>query len=345
MAGFPSPPRKAFTLVELLVVIAIIGVLVALLLPAVQAAREAARRSSCANKLRQLAIGLHNHHDTNSKFPPGAQQQVFPQPNPPGNTTTFINGTTWIVFTLPYIEQKPLYDRYRFDLSYNDSAGINITNVGTVVVPTLYCPSGPDARRYLDPNSPNANTAVTTHYYGIMGPGPATGYISTETSIDNHIIAQGASNHSYRRGDAAVNAAWSGHGILSQYRETTGSISTNRIVRMADIIDGTSNTLLLGEISRFMPTNYCNPSSHSYRTWIRGNNGGSGTTKNISYPINFMFYNCSNNFNDMSMMSHHPGGAQFALGDASVRFIPQTIDFTVYRLAASMGSGELAPLQ
>ncbi len=341
MVRFPSRTRRAFTLVELLVVIAIIGVLVALLLPAVQAAREAARRSSCSNKLRQLAIGLHNHHDTFDKFPRGAEQDVFPVPNPVGSTTT-MRGTTWIVFTLPYIEQKPLYDRYRFDLPYTNT--LNNTNVGNIVVPTLYCPSGPDAKRYLDPNS-NAANAVTTHYYGIMGPGPAAGYISTETAVDNHVITHGGINYTFRRGDAANNAAWSGHGILSQYRDATGSISTNRIVRMADITDGTTNTLMLGEISRNMPNNYCSPSSHSYRSWIRGNNGGSGTTKNISYPINFMYYNCSNNFNDISMMSNHPGGAQFALGDASVRFIAQTIDLNVYRLAASMGGGENVPLQ
>jgi prepilin-type N-terminal cleavage/methylation domain-containing protein len=325
---------RGFTLVELLVVIAIIGVLVALLLPAVQAAREAARRSSCSNKLKQLSLALHNHHDTRDKFPPGAQQQVLPQPNPPGNTTVFVAGTSWIVFSLPFFEQQQLYDRYRFDLGYNTTE--NITNVGTVVVPTLYCPSGPDARRYLDPNNPNANTAVTTHYYGVMGPGGDS---------DNFTMVQGNVTYTYRRGDATANAAWSGNGILSQYRETTGSISTYRVVRMSDITDGTSNTLLLGEIARTMPPNYCSPGNHHYRTWIRGNNGGSGATKNVKFPINSTYYNCSNNFNDISFMSNHPGGAMFALADASVRFIPQTIDHTIYRMSASMGDGENAPLQ
>jgi len=335
--------RVGFTLVELLVVIAIIGVLVALLLPAVQAAREAARRSSCSNKLRQLAIGLHNHHDTYNKFPPGAQQDVLRFPDPTPGQPTYIRGTSWITFTLPFIEQKPLYDLYRFDEPYN-SANNMVNNVGKVAVPTLFCPSGPDAQKYRDPNgttpTTTTNVAVTTHYYGVMGPGPGPG----ETRQDNFPITFGGVTRTYRLGDATNNAAWSGHGILSQYRDTTGSISTQRVVRMSDIIDGTTNTFMLGEISRNMPGNYCSPGNAQYRTFIRGNNSGSGATKNISFPINSTYYNCSDNFNDISMMSHHPGGAQFALADASVRFIPETIDFGIYRVSASMGEGENAAL-
>jgi prepilin-type N-terminal cleavage/methylation domain-containing protein len=327
--------RPAFTLVELLVVIAIIGVLVALLLPAVQAAREAARRSSCSNKLRQLAIGLHNHHDTRDKFPPGAQNNVFPQPNPAGNTTTFIAGTSWIVFTLPFIEQQPLYQQYRFDLPYNNAAN---AAVGNVIVPTLYCPSGPDPKKYTDPNAVVTGNP-STHYYGVMGPSGAA---------DNFQLVIGGVTYQYRNGDPNTNGSWSYHGILSHYRESTGSISTNRIVRMSDILDGTSNTLMLGEISVNLPVLVPGTTvtqTNQYRTWIRGNSGGSGATKNVRFPINSTFYNGSNNFNDISFGSQHPGGAQFALGDASVRFIPKTIDMLIYQGASSMNQGEQAPLQ
>ncbi|MCI0359494.1 MAG: DUF1559 domain-containing protein [Planctomycetaceae bacterium] len=324
--------HRGFTLVELLVVIAIIGVLVALLLPAVQAAREAARRSSCSNKLRQLAIALHNHHDTYLKFPPGAEANVLPKPNPT-NTQSFIRGTSWIVYSLPFFEQQPLYDRYRFDLAYNSVE--NGTTVGPVAVPTLHCPSGPDVKRYLDPNA-NVTTNPSTHYYGVMGPGG---------NSDNHTITHGGATYTFRRGDAANNAAWSFHGILSQYRDEPGSISTGRVVRMAEITDGTTNTLMLGEISRDRPPSFTCSANFQYRSWIRGNNSGSGTTKNVKFPINSTYYNCSDNFNDISFMSHHPGGAQFALGDASVRFVPQTIDLVVYQLSASMGGGENVSLQ
>jgi prepilin-type N-terminal cleavage/methylation domain-containing protein len=321
---------SGFTLVELLVVIAIIGVLVALLLPAVQAAREAARRSSCSNKLKQLAIGLHNHHDTHNKLPPGGQGAVLPTPNLT-NTTTMFNGTSWMVFNLPFIEQQPLYDKYRFDLAYNSVE--NGSTVGPVVVATHYCPSGPDPKKYLDPNT-NVNTNPSTHYYGVMGPGGAT---------DNFQLVIGGTTYQYRYGGSGGNGAWSFHGMLSHYQDATGSISTGRVVRLSDVLDGTTNTLMLGEISVNLPVNRPGTTvaqPNQYRTWIRGNSGGSGATKNVRYPMNSTLYNGTNNFNEISFGSQHPGGAQFALGDASVRFIPQTIDLLIYQASSSMNGAE-----
>src|SRR5438477_1436970 len=109
--------RRAFTLVELLVVIAIIGVLVALLLPAVQQAREAARRMSCTNSLKQIGIALHNHHDVKLNFPPGGMQ-------------TGANGTpcytTWAIEILPFMEQQAIYSLYRQDLLNTDTINYNI---------------------------------------------------------------------------------------------------------------------------------------------------------------------------------------------------------------------------
>src|SRR6478736_3371474 len=111
--------RSAFTLVELLVVIAIIGVLVALLLPAVQSAREAARRMSCQNNIKQIGIALHNHHDVKLTFPPGALNT--------GHNGTPVY-TTWTVEILPFMEQQSLYQLYRQDLVNSDST--NRLNVG-----------------------------------------------------------------------------------------------------------------------------------------------------------------------------------------------------------------------
>jgi prepilin-type N-terminal cleavage/methylation domain-containing protein len=341
MAARPRPRRTAFTLIELLVVIAIIAILIGLLLPAVQKVREAAARMACSNNLKQLGLALHNYHDANNKFPPGAQQAVFPNPKPAAvanqthcNTPTgaCINGTSWIVFTLPFFEQENLYRLYRFDLAYNSPE--NGANVGSQVVKTLYCPSGPDARRFLDPNT-NLTTNPTTHYYGVMGPGGPT---------DNHTIVLNGTTYTYRQGDSGANAAWSGNGMFSQYRESSGSISTFRVVKLTDVNDGLTNTLMLAERSINYATLPCNPSSHDYRSWIRGNSGGSGATKNVTFPINSTLYNCSNNFNHISFGSQHNNGAQFCLGDGSVRFINQSIDLNIYKAASSMNSGEVALL-
>jgi prepilin-type N-terminal cleavage/methylation domain-containing protein len=312
--------RPAFTLVELLVVIAIIGVLVALLLPAVQAAREAARRTSCANKIRQLALAVHNFHDTMNYLPHGTSAQVYP----PTGGTTAVRGTSWIVYILPYIEQKALYDKYRFDKHYDDPLN---AAVGAEIVPTLYCPSGPDPRRHLDPNS-GVTTNVSTHYYGVMGPAG---------SANPTTITLGGMNYSYTVGSPGANGAWSAEGMMTQYQDTpAGSVSTGRHIRLANVVDGTSNTLMLAELSRMIPAGKTN----FYRSWIRGQNGGSGTTKNVTNPINSTFYNGSSNFNDISFGSQHPNGCQFAMGDASLKFLTQNIDMNIYMAAASMGSGE-----
>ncbi|WP_425617129.1 DUF1559 domain-containing protein [Anatilimnocola sp. NA78] len=322
----PMRARRGFTLVELLVVIAIIGVLVALLLPAVQAAREAARRTSCANKIRQLAIAVHNFHDTNNRLPRGAEENVLPTPNPT-NSTTNIAGTSWIVHSLPFFEQNALYAKYRFDLAYNDP--INAL-VGEVVVPTLFCPSGPDPQKHKDPNT-NLTRNVSTHYYGVMGPAGAT----NPTTITISSVT-----YSYTVGNPVTNGAWAADGMMSQYRTASGSVSSLRNIRLADVTDGTSNTLMLAERSRHLPSGQTN----DYRSWIRGNSGGSGATKNVTNPINGVFYNGSNNFNDISFGSAHPGGCHFALGDASLRFISANIDMNIYMASASMGGGEVVQL-
>jgi prepilin-type N-terminal cleavage/methylation domain-containing protein/prepilin-type processing-associated H-X9-DG protein len=321
--------RRGFTLIELLVVIAIIAILIGLLLPAVQKVREAAARAKCSNNLKQLGLALHGYHDANGFLPPGAQNAVFPIPNPTGNTTTFINGTSWIVFVLPNIEQEALYRLYRFDLAYNSVE--NGSTVGSQVVSTIYCPSGPDPRRYLDPNG-NVTTNPSTHYYGILGPAGAT---NPTANIVNGIT------YNYTVGNPVTNGSFSVHGMLTQYRDQPGSVTTRLRIKLTDVIDGLTNTLMVAERSNILPSGQAN----DYRTWIRGNSGGSGACKNVTNPINSTFYNGSNNFNDISFGSQHTGGCNFALGDGSVRFIRDSIDLAIYKAAASRDSGELASLE
>jgi prepilin-type N-terminal cleavage/methylation domain-containing protein len=132
---------SAFTLVELLVVIAIIGILVALLLPAIQAAREAARRTECANKMKQLGIALHNYHDTHKKFPPDA---IWVGASPAPVYRNF----TWITLLLPYIEQQALYNEINFSIpAWNQQVtgpGGATMNLQAVQLAAFTCPSEPD---------------------------------------------------------------------------------------------------------------------------------------------------------------------------------------------------------
>ncbi len=324
-----SQKKSAFTLVELLVVIAIIGVLVGLLLPAVQAAREAARRMSCQNQLKQLSLAIHNFHDTNRQFPRGVENQVIPRPDPSQpSQPNFVAGTNWIVYCLPFFEQQQVFELYDFTVAFNHA---NNAIIGNTLVQSLYCPSGPGPDRYTDPNGGGVNGNRTTHYIGVMGPADV---VSPATYI------YGGQTFSTPVGDPAANSAWSVAGMLTQYRDTPGSAgSTRRRVRFSEVIDGTANTLMIGERSVFLPGNL-----NDYRSWIRGNNGGTSASKNVTYPINSTNYNGSNNFNHISFGSQHPGGCQFGIADGSVRFISETIEMELLKSLASMWLQEVAQL-
>lgn len=316
--------RSAFTLVELLVVIAIIGILVALLLPAIQAAREAARRMSCQNNMKQLGLALHTFHDTFERFPPGAQENVYPVPRS-GNT--YIKGTSWLVFILPQMEQQAVYDQYDFSQPY--SAEVN-NIVGNTLIPGHKCPAGPQQIRSSN-GAERTNDGTynhTTHYYGIMGP---------SSRANPSIVVLNGTSYRYVVGGATGNGAYATDGMLGQYRDNPGSVTTGHYMTLAEVLDGTTNTLMLGERSVFLPPGQTN----DYRSWVRGQNGGSGTTKNVTYPINSTLYNGSNNFNDISMGSTHPGGCNFALGDASVRYVSEDIDLALYKALASVRNGEV----
>jgi prepilin-type processing-associated H-X9-DG protein len=272
-------------------------------------------------------LGLHNYHDTTGQLPPGAEGAVFPNPNPPGNTT-MIQGTGWTVYLLPYLEQENLFRTYNFALAYNSTANLA---VGNVKVTNYQCPSGPNLLSGNGSEVANGLTNASTHYYGVMGPAGSTNPTT---------MTMGGTTYSYTVGSANGNGAWTPHGMLSHFQHATGSVSTNRIVRLTDVTDGLSNTLCVGEISKNIPSGGAN----HFRSWIRGNNGGSGMTKCVTFPINSTFYNGSNNFNEISFMSNHSGGANFALGDGSTRFIRDSIDLTMYRAASSLNSGEVSSL-
>lgn len=296
--------QSGFTLVELLVVIAIIGILIALLLPAVQAAREAARRSQCSNQMKQLALALHNYHDTFRVFPAGGRH---------GSNT---NQLSWAVGILPYIEQSPLYTKFDFKINGYGNHLYHALNR----IDTFLCPSGKVDRSETssedatDPVTNVKDRPYTIHYYGVMGPKGLIPQFGTTT----------ANPPSYQ----VLNPTDPHGGFALQ-----GILGRNTAKSMRDITDGTSNTLMLGEISW--------NNANCYRSWVRGGDGQpSASCKNVTHAINLIKYNNADNFNDVSFGSQHPGGCQFAIADGSVRFLQESIDMDLYRAAASCDGGE-----
>ena len=293
--------KSAFTLVELLVVIAIIGILIALLLPAVQAAREAARRMSCSNNLKQLGLSLHNYHSAHRSFPPGGMTP---------------NGLSFIVLLLPYIEQKALHDRFDFDAGEYRTEGK--LDRSLAAIPALLCPSCNRQRSNLSaggtnfterwPADSSGEDTYTTHYVGIMGPvgvNPATGSDYIEEAPGQF-------------GPHAL------QGVLTK----------DIAVRIADITDGTSHTHALGEISW---NKYSKFRTWIRGSTLSGT--AMGSCKNVIEPINAG--QPYGTFNHGAFGSEHPGGAQFGLCDGSVTFVSENVDYDVYLSTASRDGGEV----
>ncbi|QDU38531.1 Type II secretion system protein G precursor [Maioricimonas rarisocia] len=305
--------NRGFTLIELLVVIAIIAILIALLLPAVQQAREAARRTECKNKLKQWGLAIHNYHDTHGVFPMGSMGLN-------NSTSRRANNFPFHVMLLPFVDQTPLYNNFDFSFNYNTTSPINNRQNRDRTFATLHCPSA----RERDKKPSNSGEGWTVHYYGVAGakgpqPAPLTGNWPMRNSSNN------TSNH----GNHATN------GML--YRQSK--------LRMRDVLDGTSNTFLIGEISSRQNT--ASGWSNSYRAWIQGASNGNNSfasyaCKNVAHPIGpsgWRSGNANRLFNDVRFGSNHTGGAHFLFGDGSVRFISENIDFATYQAAASRDDG------
>ena len=282
--------QRGFTLIELLVVIAIIAILIALLLPAVQQAREAARRTQCKNNLKQFGLGLHNYHDTHKQFPMG-------------NTRT-TEGLSWHVAILPQMEEANLFNEFAFEGLDRFDSSVNLPLVRQAPPSWMTCPSGTQFR--ADDTALN----YTTHYYGIVGP--------TGTNPQSLVA--------YKENTAG------GHGGAS--REGTFSYSEGKAIR--DMLDGTSNTIVVGEIS----WSNRNGNNTRYRAWTRGGtiNSHIAGAKNVAQQINADY---TANFNDMSFGSNHTGGAQFLNGDGTVVFLSENIDYGVLQSRASIAGGEV----
>jgi len=346
--------RSGFTLIELLVVIAIIGVLIALLLPAVQAAREAARRSQCTNNLKQMGLALHNYESSNGVLPPGGQGTNF-MSSPAA--TTFRDGYGLFPRILQYVEGGNVFNAVNFSLDYNHESGSNKTAFGTVISMFL-CPSsvrqGNDGRDALDP-AESALPANLQFGYGVQDYG-ATCY----TDIDANGQTGGLGSTKWTPYRNNLHRA---EGLLK-----TGS------TRLSECTDGLSNTAAIvedaGRDARYIAnreTTYDPPTeptrtraifgpTNPRRFWrwaeADGAYGVSGVPNNnrtsselsrepFSYPA-FGAPSTNNNvFNNDEMASFHPGGVNALYGDGSVRFLKDTTNVVVLRKIVTLGGGEI----
>lgn len=305
--------RRGFTLIELLVVIAIIAVLIALLLPAVQQARESARRTQCKNNFKQMALALHNYHDTNTVFPYAASSAA-------------IKNQTGFVLLLPYFDQAPLYN----SINHNSSMGVfgsppggedpNNLKAATTKLTALLCPSDNGAQYISDSGN---------GYYGCS---PTAGAVSYLTSYGFSVTVPWSSYSA-----PFTQQLWSTELIASRALFGFSSNSTLR-----DVKDGASNTVMMVETCLQVYNGQAPP--WSCLDWV----GGAG----IAFA-----YNSMNNWNTLPYGSPgpapvpgrlcswslpgstHSGGMQVALADGSVRFLSQSMNFTVQTYLGLIADG------
>lgn len=304
-----SPTRESrhkvgFTLIELLVVIAIIAVLIALLLPAVQQAREAARRSQCKNNLKQIGLALHNYHDTHRTFPPGVIDSS-------AELDARSSGWGWATFILPFIDQSTLYSSLEVSTkSLDQHRGTNLETTSTsqmkTPIETYMCPS--DASPNINAN--RANNAKT-NYCAVYG---------------------------------SFNLASSSPGNPERYppfnnahMSFNGMFAGNSKIQMRDIIDGTSNTFAIGEIQAQGRKGGIWVGSFGLNRWA-----GVVFPTNTTLLINAAQGKTHPTWGaDHVFSSSHVGGAHFLKADGSVSFISENLNATTYENLGNRRDGNV----
>jgi len=354
--------RTAFTLIELLVVIAIIAVLISLLLPAVQSAREAARRAQCTNNLKQIGLALHNYESAIGSFPPSGESTNF---NPPSGyaKTQFVDGG-WdaLARILPFMEGNSSFNALNFNVDYNEATGMNFTGASTVVASYL-CPSSatrqPDGGNDgIDPN--DGITILFGRGYGYDDYGP-----TCYTDIDPLGIANNEPDGVIYPATPYRNKASRADGLLHQGK-----------TRMAEITDGTSNTIMIGEDAGRDPR-YLSPYTEGYYDGVNprpiiglGPAGGlvparrywrwaepdtsfgvSGAPNNKYRPMyeqvafgptpGALGTQGNNAGANDELFSYHPGGINCLFGDGSVHFIKDSINVVTLRALVTLKGGEV----
>jgi prepilin-type N-terminal cleavage/methylation domain-containing protein/prepilin-type processing-associated H-X9-DG protein len=299
-----------FTLIELLLVIAIIGVLIALLLPAVQAARESARRSTCVNNLKQIGAALSNYESVYQVFPPGAR---WGRHAPEGKRKR--HGSV-LVHILPYIEQQALFDAFDFKKLIIDDAVFpgTTTPIGSTEISLYQCPSDDHDGFY---------GSVAVHNYSASN-GP------TEVYENSNCLC----NHEWQSFQMAP------IDDLDNYAGAFTRIGLRTAVKQ--VTDGLSNTIFFGEMR-------VECSSHARVGWAKTNNGNGYATTLIpinydtcdEQAVDPCHRPCTWN-TEVGYKSAHPGGADFLYGDGSVHFIEESIDHQAYQYLGARADGQVS---
>jgi prepilin-type N-terminal cleavage/methylation domain-containing protein/prepilin-type processing-associated H-X9-DG protein len=289
-----SHPKSAFTLVELLVVITIIGILIALLLPAVQAAREAARRMQCANNFRQVGLAMHNYHSAIGTFPPGQLAHGYDSCNP-GVASA---GAGWGTHILPYLEQQAVYDQFDFRKSFTNTTA-NASGKSNFQVAATYIGA------YLCPSDPQGGELCAFSGVGTNGSDPNEDFRQTNMAG----VADPAS------WSCDSNGWWP-----TAYPKVGGVMGEGQGARIADIYDGTSCTLMVSEVTGG------GRGSFGGATW--GWSDALDTADGINSPLNSLPGGLSPTLFNPSTVgpsSYHPGGCNFLMADGSVQFLSENI--------------------
>jgi prepilin-type N-terminal cleavage/methylation domain-containing protein/prepilin-type processing-associated H-X9-DG protein len=296
--------RPAFTLIELLVVIAIIGILISLLLPAVQKIREAAARMQCSNNLHQIGLAFHNYENVNRAFPAAYVLTV---------NASGINSYTWGTSLLPYIEQGPLYNQYNVNVGYG-TVGTTLpatlpTNMAVISTPVkiMQCPSSPSQGALYTGNLPKD---------ALFKGQPA--YVWQASATDYGVTT------------GVLGSGWALIVGTNAGGNREGALSANSMTRIVDITDGTSNTILLGEFAGkpavYRKGQQVAPTGNPGGGWgdaFNGENWLQGSLYDGTKWPGPCLINCTN-FYETGMYSFHTGGVNAVFCDGHVQFLPNS---------------------
>jgi prepilin-type N-terminal cleavage/methylation domain-containing protein/prepilin-type processing-associated H-X9-DG protein len=323
--------RNGFTLVELLVVIAIIGVLVALLLPAIQAARESARRTQCINQIHQLTVALQNHHDTKKGFPPGVI-------NNDGNLFSYPR-LTWMMHTFPFMEEGAVFGAFNMKAPKGCAGGVWLDPVNYPAVSksmsVLLCPTDGEGELYH--NHPGCGGQVARgNYAGFFGN-----------------VNMGGVWDYFKNPNAPSTTA---------PKHTPSAFMMNKPVKIGMISDGTSHTMVIGEILKGIAGDNSEYRGVHWYDHVATSQIFTATAPNSTDPDYLYPLWCTGKTNVPQMnlpcrpgngsgenhmaaaRSRHPGGVQVGFADGSARFVPDSVELSVWQAMGSIKNGEVFDL-